>query len=87
MTFNGWLQIALFSVLVILLTKPFGGYITRVFNGERTIVSVVLRPIEGAVYWLCGVNEKEEQHWVAYTAAMLFFSAAGFFVLMLSCTW
>ena len=46
MTFNGWLQIAIYAVLVILITKPFGGYMTRVFNGERTLLRPVLRPIE-----------------------------------------
>ncbi len=81
MTFNGWLQIALFSVLVIPLTRPFGGYMTRVFNGERTFLSPVLRPLERAIYWLCGVDEKSEQHWVSYAIATLAFSFVGFVVL------
>src|SRR5271163_4294410 len=55
MTISGWIQIALFSVIVILLTRPLGGYMTRVFNGERTFLSPVLRPVERAVYWCCGV--------------------------------
>ncbi len=78
MTLNGWIQIALFSVIVILITRPLGGYITRVFNGERTFLSPILRPVERAVYWCCGVNEKEEQHWITYAVALLFFSVAGF---------
>ena len=41
MTINGWMQIALYAVIVILITKPFGGYMTRVFNGERTLLSPV----------------------------------------------
>ena len=81
MTISGWTQIALFSVIVILITRPFGGYMTRVFNGERTFLSPVLRPIERAVYWCCGVDEKEEQHWLTYAAAMLFFSVVGFLTL------
>jgi len=81
MTFNGWLQIAIFAVLVTLITKPLGGYMTRVFNGERTLLWRVLRPIEVGMYELCGVREDEEQHWVAYAIAMLAFSFAGF-VLM-----
>jgi potassium-transporting ATPase potassium-binding subunit len=81
MTFNGWLQIALFSILVLLLTKPFGGYMTRVFNGERTFLRPVLRPLEVGIYKLCGVREDDEQHWVTYAVAMLAFSFAGF-VLM-----
>jgi K+-transporting ATPase ATPase A chain len=81
MTFNGWLQIAIYSLLVILLTKPLGGYMTRVFNGERTPLRVVLHPIEIGIYKLCGVREDEEQHWVSYAIAMLAFSFAGFVVM------
>src|SRR5690348_15083560 len=81
MTITGWLQIALFGAIVILIARPFGGYMTRVFAGERTFLSPVLRPIERAVYWCCGVDEKEEQHWLTYAVAMLFFSVAGFLTL------
>jgi len=81
MTFNGWLQIALFSVIIILITKPLGGYMTRVFNGERTLLSPVLRPMERAIYAICGVKETEEQHWITYGVAMLLFSLAGFLSL------
>ncbi|MGP8231964.1 MAG: potassium-transporting ATPase subunit KdpA [Methylovirgula sp.] len=81
MTVNGWIQIALFSVLIIALTKPVGYYMTRVFSGERTFLSPVLRPVERAIYAICGVNEAEEQHWVTYAIAMAFFSAAGFVAL------
>ncbi len=78
MTWNGWIQIALFSAIVILITRPLGGYMTRVFAGDRTVLTPVLRPIERAVYWCCGVDENEEQHWLTYAVAMLFFSVAGF---------
>src|SRR3974390_2249673 len=78
MTITGWMQIALFSVIIILITRPLGGYMTRVFAGERTFLSPVLRPVERAVYWCCGVDEKEEQHWLTYAVALLFFSVAGF---------
>jgi len=81
MTINGWLQIALFCVLLLLITRPFGGYMTRVFNGERTLLSPVLRPVERGIYWLCGVNETQEQYWVSYAIAMLAFTFAGFVVL------
>jgi potassium-transporting ATPase potassium-binding subunit len=81
MTIVGWVQIALFSVIVILITRPLGGYLTRVFAGERTFLSPVLRPVERAVYWCCGVDEKEEQHWLTYAVAMLFFSVVGFVTL------
>ncbi|HTZ36908.1 MAG TPA: potassium-transporting ATPase subunit KdpA, partial [Stellaceae bacterium] len=78
MSAEGWAQIALFSVIVILVTRPLGGYMTRVFAGERTVLSPVLRPLERAVYWCCGVDESAEQHWLTYAVAMLFFSVAGF---------
>ena len=81
MTIEGWVQIALFSVIIFLITRPLGGYMTRVFSGERTFLSPVLRPVERAVYWCCGVDEKEEQHWLTYAVAMLFFSIAGFVTL------
>jgi potassium-transporting ATPase potassium-binding subunit len=80
-TAEGWIQIALFSVIVIAITRPLGGYMTRVFAGEQTLLSPVLRPVERAVYWCCGVNENEEQHWLTYAVAMLLFSAAGFLSL------
>src|SRR5689334_2982610 len=54
---------------------------TLVFAGDRTFLSPVLRPIERAVYWCCGVDEKQEQHWVTYAVAMLLFSVAGFLSL------
>ena len=78
MTITGWVQIALFSVIVIFITRPLGGHMTRVFTGEHTFLSPVLRPIERAIYWCCGVDEKEEQHWLTYAVAVLFFSVAGF---------
>jgi K+-transporting ATPase ATPase A chain len=81
MTINGWLQIALYCVLLVLITRPIGGYMTRVFNGERTVLSIVLRPVERVIYRLCGVDETQEQHWVGYAIAMLAFSLAGFVVM------
>jgi K+-transporting ATPase ATPase A chain len=81
MTINGWLQVALYCVLLVLLTKPLGGYMTRVFAGERTPLSPVLRPLERGLYRISGVNDAEEQHWVTYAIAMLAFTFAGFVVL------
>src|ERR1700710_359300 len=81
MTVNGWRQIALYCVLLILLTKPLGGYMTRVFAGERTPLSPVLRPLERELYRLSGVDEAQDQHWVTYAVAMLAFTFAGFIVL------
>src|SRR5579872_4880653 len=81
MTMNGWIQIALYCAIIIALAKPFGGYMTRVFNGERTLLSPIFRPIERLFYGLSGVDEKEDQHWLVYAIAMLAFSMAGFVVL------
>jgi K+-transporting ATPase ATPase A chain len=81
MTINGWIQIAIFCALVVALVKPLGGYMTRVFNGERTLLSPVLHPIERGLYALSGIDGRQEQHWLTYAVAMLLFNAAGFVVL------
>ena len=81
MTINGWIQIALYCVILTLLVKPFGGYMTRVFSGERTLLSPVLRPVERGFYAVSGVDERDEQHWVTYGVAMLVFTLAGFVTL------
>jgi len=81
MTTIGWLQIFLFCAIIFALTPLLGGYMTRVFNGERTFLSPVLRPVERLLYTAGGVDETREQHWLTYTIAMLLFHAAGFLVL------
>ena len=78
MTFNGWLQIALFCVVIVLLVKPFGSYMTRVFTGERTFLSPVLGPLERLFYRLSGVDERSDQNWLTYAVSMLLFSVVGF---------
>src|ERR1051325_832946 len=80
MTMIGWFQIILFCVVIVALTKPLGWYTTRVFGGERTFLSPVLRPIEAGIYRISGVDEKREQHWLTYTGAMLLFHVGGFLV-------
>ena len=81
MTVNGWIQIAIYCAIVAALVKPLGRYMTAVFNGERTFLSPVLRPIETGLYRLGGVDERREQNWVTYTVAMLFFHVGGFLIL------
>ena len=81
MTINGWIQILIYCALVTALVLPLGWYMTRVFNGERTFLSPVLRPVEMVLYWAGGVDEKREQHWLTYAIAMLLFNAAGFLLL------
>jgi K+-transporting ATPase ATPase A chain len=81
MTLIGWIQILLYCAIVVALVKPLGGYMTRVFNGERTFLSPLLRPVEAGVYWIGGVDEKREQHWLTYTVAVLLFHVGGFVIL------
>jgi potassium-transporting ATPase potassium-binding subunit len=81
MTAIGWIQIFLFCAIIVALTKPLGWYMTAVFNGERTLLSPLLRPVEAAIYWIGGVDEEREQHWVTYTVAMLLFHVGGFLIL------
>ena len=83
MTGIGWLQITLFCALVILITRPIGGYMARVFAGERSLLSPILRPLELAIYRCGGIDEGEEQSWRQYSVALIFFSAAGFVSLYL----
>jgi K+-transporting ATPase ATPase A chain len=80
-TFNGWGQIALYGAVLILITKPLGGYMTSVVEGRPTLLSPVLRPLERGIYRICGVSETDEQHWLTYAVAMLVFSFVGFLVL------
>jgi K+-transporting ATPase ATPase A chain len=78
MTPIGWLQIILYCAIIVALTPLLGGYMTRVFSGERTFLSPLLRPVERLLYAAGGVDETREQHWLTYTVAMLLFHAAGF---------
>jgi potassium-transporting ATPase potassium-binding subunit len=81
MTVIGWLQIILYCVIVLVLVKPLGWYMTRVFNGERTFLSPVLQPVEIALYRVSGVDERREQHWLTYTVAMLLFHVGGVLII------
>ena len=58
MTVIGWIQILLYCAIVVALVKPLGWYMTRVFAGERTFLSPVLRPVERGLYWIGGVDER-----------------------------
>src|ERR1039458_6146526 len=61
MTTIGWIQILLYCAIIVALTPVLGAYMTRVFNGERTFLSPVLRPVEAVLYGIGGVDEKREQ--------------------------
>jgi len=81
MTVIGWIQIFLYCAIVVALVKPLGWYMARVFSGEATFLSPVLRPVERGLYWVGGVDEKREQHWLTYTVAMLLFHVGGFLII------
>jgi potassium-transporting ATPase potassium-binding subunit len=81
MTFIGWIQILLYCVIIVALVKPLGAYMTHVFNGDRTFLSPVLRPVERAIYWMGGVDERREQSWLMYAVGMLLFHVGGFLIL------
>jgi K+-transporting ATPase ATPase A chain len=76
-TFFGVATILVYFVILVLITKPIGLYLTAVFTGKRTWLGYVLRPVERAIYWVCGVDETKEQNWKIYAGSMLLFSGAG----------
>ncbi|TIT27836.1 MAG: potassium-transporting ATPase subunit KdpA, partial [Mesorhizobium sp.] len=81
MTLNGWIQILVYCGIVVLLVKPLGGYMYRVFNGERTLLSPVFGPVERGLYRISGTSEREERHWTTYAAGIMVFSLASFLLL------
>jgi K+-transporting ATPase ATPase A chain len=78
MTSQGVFQIAIYFLVLLALTKPLGSYMARVYEGERTFLHSVLRPLERLIYMLAGVEEKTEQRWTQYAASLLAFSAICF---------
>src|SRR5262245_3412225 len=72
MTANGWLQIAFFAICVLLVAKPLGIYLVRVYDGTFRW----LAPLERVVYRVSGIDPDEDQHWTRYAGAMLLFSLA-----------
>jgi len=81
MTLNGWLQILFYFAVVLLVTKPVGIFIARVFNRERTWLDPLLRPVEKLVYRLTRVDENHEMRWTEYCIAMLLFSGVSMLLL------
>ncbi len=83
MTLFGWLQAVALFIVVLVLTKPVGLYMARVFAGERTWLSPVCEPLERLFYRLCGIRESDEMAWTQYAFALLAFSAVSFAYLYL----
>jgi K+-transporting ATPase ATPase A chain len=81
MTVIGWVQILLYCAIMVAIVPPLGAYMTRVFGGERTFLSPIIRPLEVAIYKVAGVSEHNEQHAVTYMVSMLMFHVGGFLIL------
>jgi K+-transporting ATPase ATPase A chain len=81
MTYSTWIQIGLFFVLLLLLVKPLGGYMARVYQGERTFLHRIISPLERLIYRVSGIRPEEEMTWKTYAAVMLLFNLAGFLLL------
>src|SRR6266508_1299826 len=77
MTFTGILEIGVFFLVLLALTKPLGAYMAHVITGEGTWLDPVLVPVERAIYRASGIDGQQEQGWRAYTAAMLMFNLFG----------
>src|SRR5262245_45082761 len=84
---NVIIQDAVYFILILAITKPIGAYMYRIFTGEKTLLTPVLKPVERGIYRITGVDESQEMRWTTYTVAMLLFSAVGmlitYFVLRL----
>lgn len=78
MTSQGVLQVFIYFVVLLALTKPLGSYMARVYEGKRTFLHPLLRPLERCIYALGGVKEQSEQRWTQYTASLLAFSIVCF---------
>ena len=87
MTLIGWLQIGLFLGVLLVLTKPFGTFMYKVFEGQRTWLTPVLQPVERLVYRVGGVREDEEMPWTVYTLALLLFSVVTLIVTYAILRW
>ena len=83
MTPNGLLQIIAYFVIILILAKPMGTYMAKLFEGRRTLLHPILRPVEALTYKLTGVDEAAEQRWTQYTFALIAFSAFSFLFVYL----
>jgi len=81
MTANGWFQVFLFLAVIFAITKPVGIFLARVFDGGKTFLDPLLRPVEGLVYRLTGVDNRREMRWTEYGVAMLLFSGVSLLLL------
>ena len=80
MSANGWFQFAVYSAILLAVTRPVGLYLARVLEGQRTWLDPVLRPVERLIYKLAAVRADKEMNWREYAFAMLGFSAVSMVV-------
>jgi K+-transporting ATPase ATPase A chain len=80
MTWQGWLQIAVFAALITAVVKPLGGYIVRNVDGGGRVLRA-FAPLERGLYRVAGIDPAEEQGWVDYAMALLWFHLVGIIVL------
>ncbi|MBN1665505.1 MAG: potassium-transporting ATPase subunit KdpA [Anaerolineales bacterium] len=83
MAWNGWFQILLYFVVLVLLVKPLGLFMAKVYQGERTLLTPIASPLERRIYRLAGIRPEDEMDWKTYAIAVLLFSMIGFVVLYL----
>ncbi len=83
MNVYSWVQLIFYMVVLIVLAKPLGAFMARVYQGERTFLDPVLRPVEKVIYRLSGVHPDEEMNWKVYAVAMLLFNGLGLLVVYL----
>ncbi len=81
MTIYSWLQLIFYMVVLIVLARPLGTFMARVYMGERTFLDPVMRPVEKLIYRLCGVRPDEEMNWKVYAVAMMLFNVLGLLVV------
>src|SRR5512144_1342875 len=78
---SGILQIVLYGAIIVACTPLVGGYMARVFTGERVMLARLLGPVERGLYRLCGIRADQDQHWLSYVAAMLMVNLLGLLLL------
>ena len=86
-TANGLLQIALYMFVLLLLVKPLGGYMARVFNNQPVFLEKIFGAIESRFYKIAGINPNLGMDWKDYTKAVLWFSVGGFILLYCLLRW
>lgn len=81
LTLNGLLQIAFYFTVLFACAKPLGGYMAKVYSGEKTLLGKILRPVESICYRLAGVHPENEMNWKGYALSAILFSVGGFLLL------